>query len=70
MAHSAKSKCLLYWPTTMSLSDVLCSLSVSEMMRLFGPVREDDRGREFIIVEDKETLPQYDADSEDEGDED
>lgn len=54
----------------MSLSDVLCSLSVSEMMRLFGPVREDDRGREFIIVEDKETLPQYDADSEDEGDED
>ncbi|KAB2573725.1 SNF2-related protein [Lasiodiplodia theobromae] len=46
------------------------NLSVSEMMRLFGPVREDNQGREFIIVEDKETLPQYDADSEDEGDED
>lgn len=40
------------------------------MMRLFGPVREDQQGRPFVLVEDKETLPRFNADSEDEGDED
>ncbi|KAL1633803.1 hypothetical protein SLS56_002682 [Neofusicoccum ribis] len=46
------------------------NLSVQEMMRLFGPVSEDGEGRPFIMVEEKETLPRFNADSEDEGDED
>ena len=39
-------------------------------MNLFGPVERDDQGRSFVIVEDQDTLPRFNADSEDEGDED
>ncbi|KAF2143698.1 uncharacterized protein K452DRAFT_325644 [Aplosporella prunicola CBS 121167] len=44
-------------------------LTVQDMMRLFGPVHEDDEGHPFIIAEDRDTLPRFNADSEDEGDE-
>ncbi|OJD35651.1 dna repair protein rad5 [Diplodia corticola] len=46
------------------------NLTMHQMMRLFGPVKEDEQGRSFVIVEDRETLPRFNADSEDEGDED
>ena len=29
-------------------------LSLSELIRLFGPVREDDSHKEFIIVDDED----------------
>lgn len=41
-------------------------LSIKELMRLFGPVREDEEGKPFILVDDKETFPMVGADSEDE----
>ncbi|KAK8160923.1 SNF2 family N-terminal domain-containing protein, partial [Phyllosticta citrichinensis] len=45
-------------------------LSIVEMMRLFGRVEEDEgTGRPFIVVENQETVPRFDQDSEDEGDE-
>jgi len=40
-------------------------------MRLFGDVEEDQDGKPFILVEDKETLPMIGGDSDDElGDDD
>ncbi|KAH7063453.1 SNF2 family N-terminal domain-containing protein [Macrophomina phaseolina] len=45
------------------------NLSMNDMMRLFGQVGEDGEGHPFIMVEDKDTLPRFNADSEDEGDE-
>lgn len=60
----------MHFPIKISLTDGISRLSVHQMMRLFGPVREDQQGRPFVLVEDKETLPRFNADSEDEGDED
>ncbi|KAL1628748.1 hypothetical protein SLS54_001436 [Diplodia seriata] len=46
------------------------NLTMDQLMNLFGPVERDDQGRSFVIVEDQDTLPRFNADSEDEGDED
>lgn len=42
--------------------------TMHEMLRLFGQVGRDEEGRPFVAVEDKDTLPRVDANSEDECD--
>lgn len=54
------------WPWITSVLIDLFRLSIKELMRLFGPVREDEEGKPFILVDDKETFPMVGADSEDE----
>ncbi|KAK8214967.1 SNF2 family N-terminal domain-containing protein [Phyllosticta paracitricarpa] len=43
-------------------------LSMIELMQLFGNVKEDGSGRPFIVVENQQTIPRFNQDSEDEGD--
>jgi hypothetical protein len=44
-------------------------LTVKEILHLFGDVDEDSDGQPFILVEDKETLPNPGAGGEDGDDE-
>jgi hypothetical protein len=41
-------------------------LSIKELLHLFGDVEEDEDGQPFILVEDKETLLNPAADSDNE----
>ncbi|KAK8249972.1 SNF2 family N-terminal domain-containing protein [Phyllosticta capitalensis] len=45
-------------------------LTMTELLQLFGQVEEDSQGKQFIVVENKHTVPRFNQDSEDEGDED
>lgn len=42
------------------------ALEVSQLLRLFGPTREDSEGKPFIMVEDYPDIPYVDRDSDDE----
>jgi hypothetical protein len=42
-------------------------LSITELLRLFGDVDEDEDGNPFILVENRETLPNPNGDKDDDG---
>jgi hypothetical protein len=43
----------------------MSSLSVGELMQLFGEVAEDEHGRPFIMVEDGVSIPNPTVDEDD-----
>jgi hypothetical protein len=47
----------------------MARLTFKELLSLFGPVREDDNGTAFVLVDNKELNPDIGmADDEEEGD--
>jgi hypothetical protein len=46
---------------------ILPRLTIPELLRLFGEVEDDEDGNPFILVENRETLPNPNGDLDDEG---
>jgi hypothetical protein len=42
-------------------------LTIPELLRLFGPVENDEDGNPFILIENRETIPNPNGDVEDDG---